>query len=131
MIFVDTGAWFAAVVPNDPSHGDVISVMEHYVDELVTTDYVLDETITLLARRGEAERAIRLGRRLLEEKVARLEWVNAPDAARALIIFERHARNGWSFTDCTSLVVMQRLAIEEAVALDHHFKQFGGITVVP
>lgn len=72
MIFVDTGAWFAAVVPNDPSHGDVVSVMEHYVDELVTTDYVLDETITLLARRGEAERAIRLGRRLLEEKVARL-----------------------------------------------------------
>jgi len=31
----------------------------------------------------------------------------------------------WSFTDCTSYVVMRQLGIEEAFAFDRHFEQMG------
>ena len=37
----------------------------------------------------------------------------------------------WSFTDCTSKVIIERLQILEAFAFDHHFDQFGTVTRVP
>ena len=43
----------------------------------------------------------------------------------------RYRDKGWSFTDCTSYVVMERLGIETALAFDDHFRQFGTVTVVP
>ena len=47
MIFVDTSAWFAAYVPSDPQHRAVREEIEA-APRLVTTDYVIDETLTLL-----------------------------------------------------------------------------------
>ncbi|HJT32283.1 MAG TPA: PIN domain-containing protein [Pirellulales bacterium] len=131
MTFVDTGAWFSAVVPNDPSHSAVVAALSEHGNALLTTDYVLDETLTLLKRRGETERAIRLGKRLLEENSVRLEWVGQQDAVRAWILFQQHADKDWSFTDCASFAVIQRLSIKTVIALDHHFRQFGALTVLP
>lgn len=53
MIFVDTGGWFASVVPTDPNFEKVISWMENNSEPLITTDYVVDETLTLLRARDE------------------------------------------------------------------------------
>ena len=61
MIFVDTGAWFAAFVPNDSDHAAAAAWLEQNVEPLVTTDYVLDELLTLMKRRGEFSRALQLG----------------------------------------------------------------------
>ena len=43
MIFVDTGAWFAAFVPNDPDHLAADAWLAQNRQPLVTTDFVLDE----------------------------------------------------------------------------------------
>lgn len=61
MIFVDTGAWFAACVPNDPDHVAADAWLEANREPLVTTDYVVDELLTLLKMRGEYQRALWLG----------------------------------------------------------------------
>ena len=61
MIFVDTGAWFAAFVPNDPDHAAADAWLGQNDDLLVTTDYVVDELLTLMKCRGEFERAIGAG----------------------------------------------------------------------
>ena len=37
----------------------------------------------------------------------------------------------WSFTDCASKVVMKRLQISQAISLDHHFRPFGNVHVMP
>ena len=58
MIFVDTGAWFAAFVPNDADHVMADAWLETNTDLLVTTDYVIDELLTLMKIRGEFQRAI-------------------------------------------------------------------------
>lgn len=47
MIFVDTGAWFAAVVPSDPDHEAASQWLSQNSEPLLTTDYVIDETLTL------------------------------------------------------------------------------------
>ena len=72
MIFVDTGAWFATFVPNDPDHVAAIGWFDRNSEPLVTTDYVVDELLTLLKIRREYGRAIRLGEDLLDEKMAQL-----------------------------------------------------------
>jgi uncharacterized protein len=43
VIFVDTGAWFAAFVPNDPDHAVADKWLDSNTEPLVTTDYVIDE----------------------------------------------------------------------------------------
>jgi predicted nucleic acid-binding protein len=65
-VFVDTGPWYAATVPNDPRHADVLASHRQNGLPLITTDYVLDEALTLLRSRGEHLRAIALGRRILD-----------------------------------------------------------------
>jgi len=56
MIFVDTSAWFTAVVPSDPDHSAAASWLAINHEALLTTDYVVDETLTLLRVRGERRR---------------------------------------------------------------------------
>jgi hypothetical protein len=50
-VFVDTGAWFAYFVRRDPDHRAAIVWMQQNRQPLVTTDYVLDELLTLLKMR--------------------------------------------------------------------------------
>ncbi len=131
MIFVDTGAWFASVVPSDRDHATARAWLDANTQELVTTDYVIDELLTLMKMRGEFQRALVLGPSLLREELCRLEWVTPADVDLAWQVFATYRDKGWSFTDCVSRVVMERLAIDTAFAFDVHFRQFGSLTVVP
>ena len=63
MIFVDTGAWYASLVPIDPNHEKAVAWLTTNRSPLVTTDYVIDETLTLLRARGERQRALLVGSR--------------------------------------------------------------------
>ena len=47
------------------------------------------------------------------------------DEDEAWAIFKKHRDKAWSFTDCTSMAVMQRLDVTTAFALDEHFEQMG------
>jgi len=40
-------------------------------------------------------------------------------------LFRKHADHGYSFTDCTSFVLMQELKIRDALTSDHHFVEAG------
>lgn len=131
MIFVDTGAWFAAFVPNDPDHAAADAWLEANVEPLLTTDYVIDELLTLLKIRGEFQRALRLGASLFAGEIAHIEWVMPDDVRQAWAIFRRYHDKDWSFTDCVSRVVMERLRIRTAFAFDDDFRQFGTVSVVP
>ena len=131
MIFVDTGAWFAAFVPNDPDHAQADAWLQANTEPLATTDYVVDELLTLLKVRRELERALRLGDALWAGQIAHLEWVTPADVEQAWGLFKRFRDKRWSFTDCVSQVVMLRLGLERAFAFDEHFRQFGTVTVVP
>ncbi len=131
MIFGDTGGWFAAYVPNSPEHAPAKSWLASNSEPLVLTDYIFDELMTLMKARGERDRAYALGRRLLDGEIARIERVTAADLVAAWTVFDRYRDKDWSFTDCMSRVVMERLGINRAFAFDDHFRQFGTVVVVP
>lgn len=131
MIFVDTGAWYASLVPTDPDHTRAAQWLAANHSPLLTTDYVIDETLTLLRVRGERKRALLLGANFFHHGLADIHKITAADLTLAWKTFEQFDDKGWSFTDCTSKVVMERLDIKVAFAFDHHFHQFGTIQVVP
>jgi predicted nucleic acid-binding protein len=72
-----------------------------------------------------------LGAYLLSQASTELIHVTTQDIEKAWIIFSRFQDKAWSFVDCTSYVMMQRLAIREAISLDQHFHQMSGLTVYP
>jgi predicted nucleic acid-binding protein len=131
MIFVDSGGWFALVVPSDPSHSRVQTVVDNASDSLFTTDYIVDETLTLLRARGEYHRAIELGSHFFEGGLTTLHRITDAELLRAWQIFRDFSDKGWSFTDCTSKAVIEGHQIKTAIALDRHFQQFGTVRILP
>ena len=121
MIFVDTGAWYASLVPNDPDHAKAVQWLAANHSALLTTDYVIDETPTLLRARGERKRALLLGARFFQHELAKIHKITAADLTLAWKTFQQFDDKGWSFTDCTSKVVIEQLSIKVAFAFDHHF----------
>lgn len=61
-VFVDTWGWLALGHAKDPWHNEVVSLFKKVKDEeksFYTSDYILDELITLLFRREHYEEAVR------------------------------------------------------------------------
>lgn len=131
MIFCDTGAWFALFVPPDPDHGHARQWISQNKTPLLTTDYIIDELLTLLLCRGEHQRANLIGEQMFAGTLCNLEYVTEDDVRTAWDIFKSHHDKKWSFTDCTSFAVMERLQVDAAFSFDHHFLQRGTIHVVP
>jgi predicted nucleic acid-binding protein len=131
MIFVDTGAWYALAVPSDVDHRQAKSFLATIDEPLITTDYIVDELLTLSTVRGEKAKGIEWRHDVLEKGGVRLERVTETDFAEAIEVYEQFADKEWSFTDCTSFAVIKRLGIGRAFSFDHHFRQFGIIAVVP
>jgi uncharacterized protein len=130
-IFVDTGAWFARFVPSDRDHPAARAWFEQNNHPLITTDYVIDELLTVLKMRNEYERALLVGTAMFNGEVCDLEWVSQADVRNGWQVFSSYRDKGWSFTDCVSRVVVERLRISTAFAFDEHFRQFGTVAVVP
>jgi len=131
MIFVDTGAWYASLVPTDSNHARAVQWLAANHSPLITTDYIIDETLTLLRVRGERNRARKLGERFFQNRLADIHKITTSDLMLAWKTFEQFDDKDWSFTDCTSKVVMEELSIKVAFSFDHHFYQFGTVRVVP
>jgi predicted nucleic acid-binding protein len=131
VIFVDTGAWVALFVEADARHETAGAWINSNRERLVTSDYIADEALTLIAARYRRQTAIRAGHVLFRQELAKLVQLTDEDKARAWGIFRSHGDKRCSFTDCTSFALMQRLGITTAFAFDRHFSQMRGIRRVP
>ncbi len=131
MILVDTGAWFASVVPTDADYVAAVAWLAGNSEPLLTTDYIIDETLTLLRARGRKLLAIQMAARFFSGELAEVHYLTPDEIGAAGEVFRRYADKEWSFTDCTSQVVIESLGITTAFSFDQHFRQFGTVTVVP
>ncbi|MBI4229863.1 MAG: PIN domain-containing protein [Planctomycetes bacterium] len=129
-LFVDTSAWYAHVNRRDPAHAAVRDLLSGFSGRLVTSNYVFDETVTLCVIRMGHKVASRVGEALLDVSVADLVRIEPPDERAAWEHFRRRAEARYSFTDCTSFVLMRRLGLTRAAALDDDFRR-EGFEIVP
>lgn len=129
-VFVDTSAWYATIDPNDPDYLRALRLLTSR-PRLITTNFIVDETITLVLKRLGYLHALTLGESLWSGRLARLVYVSKADQRAAWDLFKRYDDKVFSFTDCTSFVVMERLGLLHAFAFDEHFEQVGRFVRVP
>jgi predicted nucleic acid-binding protein len=133
-VFVDTSGLYALVDKNDGHHATARQVVEKLVRagrKLILTDYVIAETVNLaVARRGT-----HVGLRvldLIEQSVGiRIEWVETSRFDRTKAFVRKHADHLYSFTDCSSFVVMRDLRLRQALTTDGHFPEAGYEALLP
>lgn len=127
-LFADTAGWMACADAADPAHRAAVAARDGWLKAgglFVTTDYIADETLTLVR--------LRLGHAVAEawwrqvDGSSRVRWepITPGRAEKARGLFFRYHDKDFSFTDCTSFVVMRELRLREVLTTDHHFAQMG------
>jgi predicted nucleic acid-binding protein len=129
MIFVDSSAWLALVDIRDGNHRAGLAFHEELVDgkagRLLTSDYILDETLTLMRKRSGLETVREFERPLRVSPSLQQIWVTPTHYEAALELFLGQGKKSWSFTDCTSFAIMRELGVREAFTFDVDFRQAG------
>lgn len=127
-LFVDTAGWVAAADATDPNHGAIGAARDLWFEDaglLLTTDYVIDETLTLLRFRLGLAATKEWWHTVGGSRRVRYEQIDSARAERAREIFFRYRDKDFSFTDCTSFAVMRELRLRSALTTDRHFRQAG------
>lgn len=127
-VFVDTGGWMACADQSDPAHVACMAARDATLEAgsiLLTTDFVLDETLTLIRFRLGLVAANAWWQQI--DGSARLRWerVESDRFERARHLFFQYRDKDLSFTDCTSFAVMRELKLTTVITTDSHFRQVG------
>ncbi|MHC4880347.1 MAG: type II toxin-antitoxin system VapC family toxin [Planctomycetota bacterium] len=128
MIFVDTGAFLARYIERDQHHRAAITHWQSLQNgrrPCFTSNFVLDETITLLARRATYLFAAERARNLFASASLSILRPSQNDELAALELFQKYADQSVSFTDCVSFTLMKKHGIQQAFSFDHHFRMAG------
>ena len=128
MIFVDTGAFVGRYLPGDQHHPAALAgwdLIKHRRLPCWTSNLVVSETITLLARRAGYAFAAQKARLIYSSSILQVLRPNADDEAAALDWLEKFADQEVSFTDCLSFSLMRRHKLRQAFTFDRHFNLAG------
>ncbi len=136
-LFVDTWGWLVLANDRDPEFARVSAIRASAAGRAgawVTTDYVLDETITrLFASSAEARRFLEGIFEGARRGLVDIEHVTPDRFSRAWRLrLRHHDKPRISFTDFTSFVVMRELGLRRVLTGDAHFEHVGmGFIRVP
>ena len=128
MIFIDTGPFLARYLEKDQYHGRALeawSRLEKSRERCCTSNYVLDELFTLLARRAAYGFAATKARLLYSSQLLEVLRPQEKEEHRAIDYFEKYADQSLSFTDCVSFALMKHHSIKKAFTFDRHFERAG------
>src|SRR5437868_13855554 len=113
-VFLDTSGLYALVDKNDGWHTAATRVVRQILQsrrKLVTTDHVICETVNLAV----ARKSHFVGKRvldLIDQSVGiSVEWIGSLRFDESKSFFRKHSDHAYSFTDCTSFVVMHELGL--------------------
>ena len=129
MIFVDSGAWIALFSRRDQFHTEARAVQDSLRQQrakLLTTDYIIDETVTRLrydAGFQAADSFFCTIERAEGTDDLVVATIDRPTFEQAKRLFRQYSSEKLSFTDCTSFVVCQTYGI--SAAFDQHFPIMG------
>jgi predicted nucleic acid-binding protein len=128
LIFIDTGAFVARHLSGDQHHDASQSGWTRLTqtrNRCYTSNLVIAETITLLARRAGYSFAAARGRNILGSETLRILRPGESEEKQALDLMEKFADQEVSFTDCVSFALMRREKISKAFSFDAHFRRAG------
>lgn len=128
MIFVDTGAWIALLNRRDQYHRNAVNLLGSLLQQqirLLTTDFVIDETVTRIRYDTNHSLAVEFLNRidlLIEAEILTVVQIDETVFTEAKMLFCQYDSARLSFTDCTSFVICRANNITKAFAFDRHFQ---------
>ena len=123
-IFIDTGAYLALFHKRDQHHQECCEFWERIKNSNcipITTNHIIDELATLLARRTDYNFASRKLHEIYASEYPVIYRSDRKDELEALELFEKFADQKVSFTDCISFAILKKLKIEQVFSFDRHF----------
>lgn len=126
-IFVDTSAYFALTDRRDGNHEAAVRIIQQLILEragLLTTNYVIAETHTLLLNRIGYKTALQVIEELYKSQT-RIYRVREADERKAIEIIRKYTDKEYSLVDAISFATMEKHHLVQAFAFDHHFTQYG------
>lgn len=131
-VFVDTGGFYAALNRRDAYHREAAHLFhraqrEHWF--LFTTNFILAESHALILARMGRNRAWSFLQAIITGSTNVIRAEEA-DEQRARAIIEQYQDKEFSYCDAVSFAIMERLDIQEAIAFDDHFRQYGQFTIL-
>ena len=127
-LLVDTAGWIACADGSDPVHARASAARDAALlagHTLVTTDFIVDETLTLIRIRLGVDSAERWWHQIDGSPRLAWEWIDSGRFERARLLLFQYRDKAFSLTDCTSFVVMRELRLTHAITTDRHFRQMG------
>lgn len=128
MIFIDTGAFIAKYLTADQYHAksvEIWSELEAKKAKIITSNFILDETFTLLARQANYDFSAKIARIIYHSSVIKILRPTHDTELRALALFDKFSDQKVSFTDCVSFQLMKEHRIKTTFSFDRHFEWAG------
>lgn len=132
-IFVDTSGFFALLSTADRDHRVAAAILKQAAKagtRLVTSDYVLSETATLLKARGGVHLCEHLLVAVAHSDKLAVVHVTPELFDQTAALFLHRQDQAFSFTDCSSFCVMRRQGLCRALTRDRHFQIAGFIPLL-
>jgi uncharacterized protein len=138
-IFVDTWGWLALGHHRDQSHQRVLEIYQQLLSSQVqihTSDYVLDEVVTLVFKREHFQEAVQFMEGIFasaEVGQLHIDCVTYDVFQAAWSLRKQYQDKPLvSFTDLTSMAIMKQHSIQHVLTGDDHFAQVGmGFVKIP
>lgn len=126
-IFIDTCAFLSRYLENDQFH--VISSktwkeLEKKSPILYTSNFIVNETLTLLTRRAGSKFATEVGNSLYASNILQILRPGEDEEKLAIKLMSKYGDHEIGFTDCLSAVLMQKQGIIHTFTFDNHFHLF-------
>lgn len=121
IIFADASAIVSLYSLTDPNHSRAKAIMDNLTfGQLITSNFVYAEIITILSQRVSKEKAIFAGSYIKEnfkffrltEEIEDLAWE----------IFKKQKSKNVSFIDCTTIALFKMGVFDKAFTFDSDFK---------
>lgn len=125
MTFVDTGYLLALARPHDALNQRALAWAAAIPGPLVTTEYVLWETLNGLSKPLDRAKAHALLEGIFGFSAWTVVAATADLFSEGLALHRQCGDKSWSLTDCISFVVMRQRNLLRALTHDHHFEQAG------
>lgn len=129
-LFVDTSAFLAVSNRGDRHHQAAAEFFESIMNgkvftRIVTTDYIVDETVTRLRFVVGHEAALKWLKDIQTSAILEILKVDERTFGKAVKLFEKYSDKTLSFTDCTSFALMEEKKIRSAFTFDADFEKVG------
>ncbi|QPV64316.1 type II toxin-antitoxin system VapC family toxin [Halosimplex litoreum] len=129
-VVIDSGVFYAHADIDATRHDVAVRAFDALIDgeegRPYVSDYLYDEAVTLtLSRTGSFEQAKRVGRRMRGATeypdLVTLEHVDRSVFRDAVDTFERFDDQGLSFTDATTIALLEKRGIDSVLSFDDDF----------